>query len=207
MTSDPEQSIPPEGADDFDARFRQIIAADFPDEQLEGPRPGAVFKGGWTVDRTQAALGADDAGIQDSPQDVAKQAGNGSDKRTNPAPYVRDELSDDAAEHDPPAFGSAARWASPGPLPDDDSVYAGLEEHFVPEPVQPLPDPEEDPTLWTMLCCLGGGLLMLLYAVTIDRGGSHWWPITGITLVIVGFVLLVMRGSGRDDDYDDGARL
>ena len=94
MTSDPEQSIPPEGADDFDARFRQIIAADFPDEQLEGPRPGAVFKGGWTVDRTQAALGADDAGAQDSPQDVAKQAGNGSDKRTNPAPYVRDELSE-----------------------------------------------------------------------------------------------------------------
>ena len=64
-------------------------------------------------------------------------------------------------------------------------------------------DPAGDSLTYTFISAMNTGAVNLPYVA----GFSGTEPITGITLVIVGFVLLVMRGSGRDDDYDDGARL
>ena len=54
---------------------------------------------------------------------------------------------------------------------------------------------------------LGGGPLLLFYVLFFDRGGSGWWIVTAITMIVVGFVLLVLRGGTERDPFDDGTRV
>ena len=53
----------------------------------------------------------------------------------------------------------------------------------------------------------GGGTLLLLYVLFFDRGGSGWWIVTAIAMIVVGFVLLVLRGGTERDPFDDGTRV
>lgn len=81
------------------------------------------------------------------------------------------------------------------------------DEHFVPPSDIDLPSAESDPMFWAIVGGLVGGPLLLLYILFFDREGSGWWVVTALAMVVVGFVLLVLRGGTERDPFDDGTRL
>ena len=81
------------------------------------------------------------------------------------------------------------------------------DEHFVPPSEIDLPSAETDPMFWAIVGGLVGGPLLLLYLLFFDRDGSGWWIATALAMVVVGFVLLVLRGGTERDPFDDGTRL
>lgn len=81
------------------------------------------------------------------------------------------------------------------------------DDHFTPPTEMDLPTAEEDPMFWAIVGGLGGGTLLLLYVLFFDRGGSGWWIVTAIAMIVVGFVLLVLRGGTERDPFDDGTRV
>ncbi|HEX5967020.1 MAG TPA: hypothetical protein VFY88_00980 [Intrasporangium sp.] len=81
------------------------------------------------------------------------------------------------------------------------------DDHFTPPTEMDLPTAEEDPMFWAIVGGLGGGTLLLLYVLFFDRGGSGWWIVTAISMIVVGFVLLVLRGGTERDPFDDGTRV
>ncbi|WP_323098676.1 hypothetical protein [Intrasporangium sp. YIM S08009] len=83
--------------------------------------------------------------------------------------------------------------------PDDD--------HFVPPSEIDLPSAETDPMFWAIVGGLVGGPLLLLYVLFFDRDGSGWWVVTALAMIVVGFVLLVLRGGTERDPFDDGTRV
>lgn len=93
---------------------------------------------------------------------------------------------------------------------DPDQVFdqggLGDDDHFVPPEVD-LPSAEEDPMYWATFACLAGGPLLLLYVLIFDRDGSGWWVVTALTMIVVGFVMLVLRGGTERDPSDDGTRV
>lgn len=96
---------------------------------------------------------------------------------------------------DSPGTGSA-----PGDALETD------DDHFVPDEPD-LPSMEDDPMFWAIVVGLAGGPLLLLYVLLFDRGGSPWWIVTGAAMTVVGFVMLVLRGSDHRDPFDDGSRV
>ena len=89
----------------------------------------------------------------------------------------------------------------------DDADALDDEEHFIPPSEIDLPSAENDPMFWAIVVGLGGGPLLLLYLLFFDRDGSGWWIATALAMVVVGFVLLVLRGGTERDPFYDGTRL
>ena len=81
------------------------------------------------------------------------------------------------------------------------------DDHFVPPSEIDLPSAETDPMFWAIVGGLVGGPLLLLYVLFFDRDGSGWWVVTALTMIVVGFVLLVLRGGTERDPFDDGTRV
>ncbi|WP_344256011.1 hypothetical protein [Terrabacter carboxydivorans] len=90
---------------------------------------------------------------------------------------------------------------------DDAGERVDDDDHFVPPSDIDLPSAETDPMFWAIVGGLVGGPLLLLYVLFFDRDGSDWWVVTALTMVVVGFVLLVLRGGSQRDPFDDGTRL
>ena len=80
-------------------------------------------------------------------------------------------------------------------------------DHFVPPSDIDLPSAEADPMFWAIVGGLVGGPLLLLYLLFFDRDGSGWWVVMALAMVVVGFVLLVLRGGTERDPFDDGTRV
>jgi len=102
-------------------------------------------------------------------------------------------------------------WRASEPQRDDaddllDAV-GGDDDHFVPPTEIDLPSAETDPMFWAIVMGLAGGPLLLLYVLLFDRDGSGWWVVTGLTMTVIGFVLLVLRGGTERDPFDDGTRV
>ncbi|ADU48481.1 hypothetical protein [Intrasporangium calvum] len=108
-----------------------------------------------------------------------------------------------------PATGHVWRGSEPPREDVDELLDAGAvdDDHFVPPTETDLPTAEEDPMFWAIVGGLGGGTLLLLYILFFDRGGSGWWIVTAVTMIVVGFVLLVLRGGTERDPFDDGTRV
>jgi hypothetical protein len=109
-------------------------------------------------------------------------------------------------------------WRASAPSDAVDDVDALLDEasaarggepddHFVPPSEIELPSAETDPMFWAIVGGLVGGPLLLLYLLFFDRDGSGWWVVTAISMIVVGFVLLVLRGGTERDPFDDGTRV
>jgi hypothetical protein len=94
-------------------------------------------------------------------------------------------------------------------LLDEASAARGGEpdDHFVPPSDIELPSAETDPMFWAIVGGLVGGPLLLFYLLFFDRDGSGWWVVTAIAMVVIGFVLLVLRGGTERDPFDDGTRV
>ncbi|HET7801753.1 MAG TPA: hypothetical protein VFL38_15120 [Humibacillus xanthopallidus] len=109
-------------------------------------------------------------------------------------------------------------WRSGAPSDAVDDVDALLDaasaarggepdDHFVPPSEIELPSAETDPMFWAIVGGLVGGPLLLFYLLFFDRDGSGWWVVTAIAMVVIGFVLLVLRGGNERDPFDDGTRV
>jgi hypothetical protein len=109
-------------------------------------------------------------------------------------------------------------WRSGAPIKKVEDVDALLDaqaaargetfdDHFVPPSEIDLPSAESDPMFWAIVGGLVGGPLLLLYLLFFDRDGSGWWVVIALTMIVVGFVLLVLRGGTERDPFDDGTRV
>jgi hypothetical protein len=100
--------------------------------------------------------------------------------------------------------------AVPPPADDVDEVLDEADPddaHFEPPTITDLPNAEDDPMYWAIVVGLGGGPLLLFYLLIFDRDGSGWWVTLALAMTVVGFVLLVLRGGGERDPFDDGTRV
>lgn len=139
----------------------------------------------------------------DTPDEIdeAAEADEGSDGQEPPTPAAEE------GGAQPPVADLPAQWRMPPTgsasfLDDDD-------ETFVPPPPRPLPSSDEDIGFWTMVGCLVGGPLWLLYLFFFDRYAQSLWWVLACALFVAGVVQLVLRSpKNRDDDPgDDGAVL
>lgn len=179
---------------DLDAEFERIVAgwdSEAPDPQQSSQQSTPTSTEASTPTSTEAAPDEADPGSVSGPSGVFKNAGLNL----------------------PIAPTTAHVWR--GAEPTDDDVDELLEstgvddedDHFTPPTEMDLPTAEEDPMFWAIVGGLGGGTLLLLYVLFFDRGGSGWWIVTAITMIVVGFVLLVLRGGTERDPFDDGTRV
>lgn len=148
------------------------------------------------IDRRFAEIVAqlgDDEADWDAPDD--------DEGTTDPADAADDVEPDEQTPRPPPAE-LPAQWRMPPSgsasfLDDDD-------ETFVPAPPRPLPSGDEDLGFWSMLGCLLGGPLWLLYLFFFDRYAPSLWWVLACAVFVAGVVQLIMRSpKNRDDDPDD----
>ena len=206
---------------DLDAEFERIIAGwddEAPDPQRSepsGPR-----------ESTATSEPGPDAPSGDAPLDAladgADAAGAAVAVEPSPAPAPAETQPSETPDA-PPAAGGTGHLELPiapttshawrGSTPRRDDADDLLEEvdpdddHFVPPSEIDLPSAETDPMFWAIVGGLVGGPLLLLYVLFFDRDGSGWWVVTALAMVVVGFVLLVLRGGTERDPFDDGTRV
>ncbi|MEO7447076.1 MAG: hypothetical protein ABI336_02280 [Humibacillus sp.] len=215
---------------DLEAEFQRIVAgwddvAPDPDRVTDPTRPGMPSStdtlpptdalGGSTA--TPARPPADDGDGKNSPADRP-----GDVQGSRPQGLPKDALSDGVANGGllglPIASTTSHVWRSGAPSEKVEDVDALLdasaaargeapEDHFVPPSEIDLPTAESDPMFWAIVGGLVGGPLLLLYLLFFDRDGSGWWVVIALTMVVVGFVLLVLRGGTQRDPFDDGTRV
>ncbi len=216
--------------DDLDEQFAQIVghwdeqATDSGSHRLGLGSPGGDPGGGPTIDPDRVAPAGDRPARPDdaaAPDDAAgpddpggPDAAVGPDDATGRADPVERAGSAEAAPAGPagtpgdpgPGAGDAAyrleeldlsAWRSFLPAEDD--------EHF--EPPEPELPPAHDATYWLAVFGVVAGPLLVLWAVVLSGNPDPgWWVLSGVSLTVAGFGLMILRGSG-DRDPDDGARV
>jgi hypothetical protein len=196
---------------ELDAEFERIIAGW--DETAIDPRlvDGEVAEGDSDATRYEDAEGSD-SGSSPAPAAGSDDAGTGApDPAVSGGPAAPSLPKPGDALNLPISPATQHVWRGGSEREDDaDAVFeqAGLsdDDHFVPPEVE-LPSAEDDPMYWATFACLAGGPLLLLYILIFDRGGSGWWIVIGLTMTVVGFVMLVLRGGTERDPFDDGTRV
>ncbi|EWS99979.1 hypothetical protein N865_19500 [Intrasporangium oryzae NRRL B-24470] len=174
----------------------------------EGPAVGAAG-GPEAADGAQAERHSEPgAPAQPSPPAAGEPHDAGS-HRTGGNPAAEAGTPDTLGLPIAPSAGHVWRGSEPARDDVDDLLDAvdPDEEHFVPPSDPDLPSAEDDPMFWAIVVGLAGGPLLLLYLLFFDRDGSPWWVVTGLAMIVVGFVLLVLRGGTERDPSDDGTRV
>jgi hypothetical protein len=208
---------------DLDAEFARIIAGwddEAPDplpraatvDSTDGAGPADPVAPADAVDGTPSALATEGEGAAqpeqpEQPEPAPDQAGPGS--ASGPAGPAGPSSPPSASGllELPIAPTTSHAWRGSTPLRDDAGDVVDDGEHFVPPSEIDLPSAETDPMFWAIVGGLVGGPLLLLYVLFFDRDGSGGWVVTALTMIVVGFVLLVLRGGNERDPFDDGTRL
>lgn len=184
------------------------------------PADGVAGVGGLGDDRTETADAAD--GVDSASPDLGAHPPEDAEETVERVPERPSGGAADAAV--PPAQPGASgllelpiapttphAWRGGTPRRDDaDEILDAVDpdsDHFEPPSEIDLPTAESDPMFWAIVGGLAGGPLLLLYVLFFDRDGSGWWVVTAMTMVVVGFVLLVLRGGTERDPFDDGTRV
>jgi hypothetical protein len=217
---------------DLDAEFQRIVAgwddeapdplADRTDRADRMPPGGdpAPAADALTSDEGTSGGSAKTGGVNPAPLGPAASAAP-SDPAAPAAPAAPATPTDVAHGGElglPIASTTSHVWRASTPSDAVDDVDALLDEasaargdepddHFVPPSDIELPSAETDPMFWAIVGGLVGGPLLLFYLLFFDRDGSGWWVVTAIAMVVVGFVLLVLRGGNERDPFDDGTRV
>ncbi len=217
---------------DLDAEFQRIIAgwddeASDPAEARE-TRPARMPSGEDPASAGEALTADDDAptdapkaaGINPAPTPAVPSgpAATGAAAPVDPAGPAPTDVAHGGGLGLPIASTTSHVWRASTPSDAVDDVDALLDEasaarggepddHFVPPSEIDLPSAETDPMFWAIVGGLVGGPLLLLYLLFFDRDGSGWWVVTAIAMLVVGFVLLVLRGGSERDPFDDGTRV
>ncbi|MGO4361917.1 hypothetical protein AB4Z14_15225 [Terrabacter sp. 2TAF16] len=215
---------------DLDAEFARIIAG-WDDEAPEPQRPDATAStdqaAEQVADPAPPSVSPTEADTADT-ADTADQPGPTSAPDASPSTVERPQAgrgTDPTAPPQQPGAGASTpsgssgllelpiapttshEWRGPTSRRDDADAASDGDDHFVPPSEIDLPSAETDPMFWAIVGGLAGGPLLLLYVLFFDRDGSGWWVVTALTMVVVGFVLLVLRGGTERDPFDDGTRL
>jgi hypothetical protein len=209
---------------DLDAEFARIIAGwddEAPDPQLHGV-DGPVRSGDQEPQDEAVAVDEPDASSTDA------EPGDSQPARPEPVAGIEQpeppQQEPQQPEPQQPTTGAAGPAGSSGLLelpisptashawrgstpPREEVGDVGDDDHFVPPSEIDLPSAETDPMFWAIVGGLAGGPLLLLYVLFFDRDGSGWWVVTAVTMLVVGFVLLVLRGGNERDPFDDGTRV
>lgn len=201
---------------DLDAEFARIIAGW--DDEAPDPLPRTPRADVPAAD--DAGDDADPVAREESPEgraDGMPDAGPGGTRPGPGTPEVPGAPGAPGGTSNPaPASGllevpiaptTSHAWRGGSARDDADPVEDDDGEHFVPPSEIDLPSAENDPMFWAIVGGLVGGPLLLLYLLFFDRDGSGWWIVTALAMVVVGFVLLVLRGGTERDPFDDGTRL
>jgi len=220
---------------DLDAEFARIIAGwddEAPEPQRRDPAaPDVAPSAEQAVDPASpaapTAAGAADEPPSPTPPDAAPSTPSTPSTPSAPPPD-RDpggRGTDPAAPPQQPGAGASSpsgssgllelpiapttshAWRGPTSRRDDADDLSDGDDHFVPPSEIDLPSAETDPMFWAIVGGLAGGPLLLFYVLFFDRDGSGWWVVTALTMVVVGFVLLVLRGGNERDPFDDGTRV
>ena len=217
---------------DLDAEFQRIVAGwdDEAPDPAEGrgthagrmpsgedPASAGVGAGLMPV-ALGASVGASSSAASASPAVSSGPAATGAAAPVDPAGPAPTDVAHGGGLGLPIASTTSHVWRASTPSDAVDDVDALLDEasaarggepddHFVPPSEIDLPSAETDPMFWAIVGGLVGGPLLLLYVLFFDRDGSGWWVVTALTMVVVGFVLLVLRGGTERDPFDDGTRL
>jgi hypothetical protein len=211
---------------DLDAEFERIVAGW--DAEAPDPQAAATAVDALAASATDSTTESTTQSATDSTTESTTQLPDSSKPTSAPRPGLAPaaDATDPAAPPTAPTAGGfksaglnlpiapttphAWRGAEP-PVDDVDELLEASdpddEEHFSPPTEMDLPTAEEDPMFWAIVGGLGGGPLLLLYVLFFDRGGSGWWVATSIAMIVVGFVLLVLRGGTERDPFDDGTRV
>ncbi len=144
----------------------------------------------------------------EQPEPERPQGGTGNDPAAppQPTPGAAAPSSSSGLLELPIAPTTSHAWRASTP-PRDEVGDVADDDHFVPPSEIDLPSAETDPMFWAIVGGLAGGPLLLLYVLFFDRDGSGWWVVTAVTMLVVGFVLLVLRGGNERDPFDDGTRV
>jgi hypothetical protein len=145
----------------------------------------------------------------EQPEPERPQGGTGNDPTAppqQPSPGAAAPPSSSGLLELPIAPTTSHAWRASTP-PRDEAGDVADDDHFVPPSEIDLPSAETDPMFWAIVGGLAGGPLLLLYVLFFDRDGSGWWIVTAVTMLVVGFVLLVLRGGNERDPFDDGTRV
>lgn len=192
---------------DLDAEFERIVAG-WGDVAPEPTRDRRSPAGPDSGDPTRPA----DPGDAAAPAPAPEAEGPGAPPPPPPPPAASAASAGRLGL--PIAPGAGHTWrGSARPSDDDDAVLETVAssdpdgDHFVPPTDPDLPSAEDDPMFWAIVVGLAGGLALLLYVTLFDRDGSGWWVVTSLTMIGVGFVLLVLRGGTERDPTDDGTRV
>ncbi|GAB3049081.1 hypothetical protein GCM10027053_04530 [Intrasporangium mesophilum] len=201
---------------DLDAEFERIIAGwddEAPDPQLN-PAAGALEASPDLTAET-GEVGSSEPGGQGTAGASADQGvvdAGGTPADTGPSGTAGMPPGQSGGVLDLPIASTTSHaWRGSGPQSDDvDGLLDAVDpddDHFVPPSEIDLPSAEADPMYWAIVVGLAGGPLLLLYVLLFDRDGSGWWIVTGLTMTVVGFILLVLRGGTERDPFDDGTRI
>lgn len=203
---------------DLDAEFARIVAgwdAEAPDPLPRAAVADVVTEGdaGAGADGATTGSPSSDEGARpddpDSPQPTgpgSASSPNASTGPTGPSTPPSPASSSGLLEL-PIAPTTSHAWRGSTSRRDDADEMVNDDDHFVPPSDIDLPSAETDPMFWAIVGGLVGGPLLLLYVLFFDRDGSSWWVVTALTMVVVGFVLLVLRGGNEHDPFDDGTRV
>jgi hypothetical protein len=218
---------------DLDAEFQRIVAGwdDEAPDRAEGP---ATHRAGMPSGGDPAPAGDALATDDDAPTDAPKATGinpaptpsvpsgpaatGAAAGPVDPAGPAPTDVAHGGGLGLPIASTTSHVWRASTPGDAVDDVDALLDEasaarggepddHFVPPSEIDLPSAESDPMFWAIVGGLVGGPLLLLYLLFFDRDGSGWWVVTAVAMLVVGFVLLVLRGGSERDPFDDGTRV
>ena len=189
----PEEPARPLDAGEVDARFAQIVAG----WGLTAPGSAPADDPPAMPPAMLPAPGDGSAGLPPGATGSTRPA----DPGRRPEPLGRADAPD-GPDSDLPTPG----WDEP-PLGWRGHVPPEEDEHFEPAPPAPLP-PAHDATYWLALAGLILGPLLVIWAAVLSHNPDPgWWVLLGVAATIVGFGLLVLRGSGERDPDDDGARV
>lgn len=211
--------------EELDAEFERIVSgwdidADEPTPRAAVPRPDPGIDPAPSAQPSASAQPSPSApaspsappssNAQSSSQPASPPTAPPEDGKINPPPVLGGTgLTIPVAPTTSHVWRSSAAADAP-PSPGDESVLDDAsvldDDHFVPEEPE-LPSAEDDPMFWAIVIGLAGGPLLLLYVLLFDRGGSPWWIVTGLLMAVVGFIMLVLRGSDDRDPFDDGSRV
>jgi hypothetical protein len=221
---------------DLDAEFARIIAGwddEAPEPQRRDPAAPDVARSAEPASDPASpapptAAGAADEAPSPTPPDTAPSTPSTPSAPSAPSPPDSDpggRGTDPAAPPQQPGAGASSpsgssgllelpiapttshAWRGPTSRRDDADDPSEGDDHFVPPSEIDLPSAETDPMFWAIVGGLAGGPLLLFYVLFFDRDGSGWWVVTALSMVVVGFVLLVLRGGNERDPFDDGTRV
>ena len=209
---------------DLDAEFERIIAGwddEAPDPQR--PEPSAPPPPSSSTPPTTTPTTTNTSAVESTEHDEPGDASDGAEPTSSavaldpspaeappsPAPDTAPHVNGGLELPIAPTTSHAWRGSTPRRDDADDLLEASDpdDDHFVPPSEIDLPSAETDPMFWAIVGGLVGGPLLLLYVLFFDRDGSGWWVATALAMVVVGFVLLVLRGGNERDPFDDGTRV